>query len=183
MEIELMFEAFSRVKPTRLYTVLEFPFDDYLPRKSKALITNFIKKVNSEKEPRLLILTGHSYFDHMLEKMLDREPHGLNKQQRESFHAKLEFLNARRKFNIQTYSALKAINKLRNSFAHNAFYDLAKWDPTTIPFVQRYNLQIPIRKDLRRTFSIVLLRLSFLALFDALIQANRWLYLEDIPTS
>jgi len=183
MEIELMFEAFSRVKPTRLHTVLEFSFNDYLPRKSKALTTNLIKNINSQQEPRLLVLTGHSYFDHILEKMLDREPTSLNKQQRESFHAKLEFLNGRRKLDAQTYTGLKAINKLRNSFAHNVFYDLAKCDPTTIPFVQRYNLRIPLRKDLRHTFSIILLRLSFLALFDALIQANRWLYLEDIPTS
>jgi hypothetical protein len=183
MEIKFMFEALSRVQPSRLQKLLEFSLSDYMPRKSKALATNLIKDVSSVTEPRLLVLTGHLYFDYVLEKMLDQEPHNLNKQQRESFHAKLEFLNARSTFNHQTYAGLKAINKLRNSFAHNIFYDLTKWDPTTIPFVQLYSLRVPKRKDLLRTFNIVLLRLSFLALFDASIQSNRWLYLEDIPKS
>jgi hypothetical protein len=183
MEIKFMFEALSRVQPSRLQNLLEFSLSEYMPRKSKALITNLIKDVSSVKEPRLLVITGHLYFDYILEKMLDKEPHSLNKQQRESFHAKLEFLNTRSKFDHQTYNGLKAINKLRNSFAHNIFYDLTKWEPTTIPFVQIYNLRIPKRKDLLRTFNIVLLRLSFLAIFDALIQSNSWLYLEDIPKS
>jgi hypothetical protein len=113
--------------------------------------------------------------------MLDKESHNLNKQQRESFHAKLEFLNACNKFDFPTYICLKAINKLRNSFAHNIFYDLTKWDPKTVPFVQQYNLQVPKRRDLLRTFNMILLRLSFLALLDALIQSNRWLFLENIP--
>ena len=183
MEIKFIFEALSRVQPTKLQKLLEFSLSDYMPRKSKALTTNMIKDVSSVKEPRLLVLIGHLYFDYILEKMLDKEPHSLNKHQRESFHAKLEFLNARSKFDHHIYIGLKEINKLRNSFAHNIFYDLTKWEPTTIPFVQLYNLQVPKRKDLLRTFNIVLLRLSFLALFDALIQSNRWLYLEDIPKS
>lgn len=183
MEIKLIFEALSRVQPSRLQKILEFSLSDYMPRKSKALTTNLIKDVNSVKEPRLLVLTGHLYFDYILGKMLNKETHSLNKQQRESFHAKLEFLNACGKFDHQTYIGLKAINKLRNSFAHNIFYDITKWDSTTVPFVQHYNLRVPKRKDLLRIFNIVFLRLSFLALFDALIQSNRWLFLEDIPKS
>ena len=183
MEIKLMFEAFSRVQPSKLEQVLEFSLQDYLPRKSKALTTNLMKDITSVNEPRLLVLTGHLYFDYILEKMLDNESHSLNKQQRESFHAKLEFLNARNKFDHQTYMGLKVINKLRNSFAHDIFYDLTTWDPTSVPFVQQYNLRVPKRKDLLRTFNMVLLRLSFFAIFDALIQSNRWLFLEDIPKS
>jgi hypothetical protein len=101
MEIKYIFEALSRVQPSRLQRLLEFSLSDYMPRKSKALTTNLIKDISSVKEPRLLVITGHLYFDYVLEKILDKEPHRLNKQQRESFHAKLEFLNARSKFDFQ----------------------------------------------------------------------------------
>src|SRR6185436_2817 len=105
----------------------------------------------------------------------------LTKHQRESFYTKLNFLNRRGKFGSETYHCLMAINRLRNSFAHNIFFDLTKWDPRTIPFVQRFRLRVPKRKDLLRAFDIVLIRLTFLALLGTILEQNRWLYLENIP--
>jgi hypothetical protein len=161
--------------------VPEFPLGAFSPKKSIALTTNLIKDVNSVNEPRLLVLIGHLYFDYILGKMLDREPNNLTKRQKESFYAKLEFLNGRGKFDRHTYGCLTAINRLRNSFAHDIFYDLTKWNPTAIPYVERYQLRVPKRKGLLRAFNIIVLRLSFFALLDALIQHNRWLHLENVP--
>jgi hypothetical protein len=178
---EPMFQAFREVSSSSLPKVLEFPLHTFSPRNSKALTTNLVKDINSVNEPRLLVLTGHLYFDYILEKMLDRETNNLTPRQKESFYAKLEFLNDRGRFDSQTYQCLTAINKLRNSFAHDIFYDLAEWKPTVIPYVQRYYLRAPKRKSLLRAFNIILLRLSFFAMLDMLTQQNRWLYLEDVP--
>ncbi len=178
-----MFLAFREIQPSHLPEVLELPLNIFSPRKSKSLATNLIKDINSVNEPRLLVLVGHLYFDYILGKILDREPNNLSQKQKESFYAKLEFLNGRGKFDQQTYSCLTAINRLRNSFAHDIFYDITKWDPTIIPYVPHYGLRVPKRKSLLRAFSIMVLRLSFLALLDVLLQQYSWLYLEDVPKS
>jgi hypothetical protein len=178
-----MFQALRGIPASNLPKVLEYPLNAFSPKKSKALTTNLVKDVNSVNEPRLLTLIGHLYFDHVLGKMLDREPNGLTQRQKESFYAKLEFLNGRGKFDGQTYECLTEINRLRNSFAHDIFYDLTKWNPTAIPYVQQYKLRVPKRKGLLRAFNLIVLRLSFFALLDVLTQQNRWLYLEDVPKS
>jgi len=180
---EPMFQALREIPLPKLPKVLEFPLNTFSPKKSKALVTNLIKDVNSVNEPRLLVLIGHLYFDYILERMLDREPNNLTQRQKESFYAKLKSLNHHEKFDHQTYECLTAINRLRNSFAHNIFYDLTKWSPTAIPYVQQYKLRVPKRRDLLRAFNIIVLRLSFFALLDALTQQNRWLHLEDVPKS
>ena len=180
---EPMFRALAALPPSRLPNLLKFPLHTFSPKKSRGLTSNLIKDVNSATEPRLLVLIGHLYFDYILGKMLDREQHTLSQKQQESFFAKLEFLNACGKFDPETYECLTVINRLRNSFAHNIFFDLTKWDPNVLPYVQRYDLRVPRRKSLLIAFDIVLLRLSFLALLEVLLKTNRWLYLEDVPRS
>ena len=181
MQIETIFEALRDIPISKVPSLQKFPFNTFLPKKSKALTTNLLKDIASTNEPRLLVITGHLYFDYILERILDRLPNSMTKRQRESFYVKLEFLNRQGRFDSELYNCLMAINRLRNSFAHNIFFDLTKWDPRTIPFVRRFGLRVPKRKDLLRAFNIVLIRLSFLALLGLLIEQNRWLYLEDIP--
>jgi len=180
---EPMFRALREIPVSRLPNVLAFPLHIFSPKKSRGLTSNLIKDVHSVAEPRLLVLVGHLYFDYILGKMLDREPNNLTQRQKESFYAKLEFLNRRGKFDHQTYECLTVINRLRNSFAHNIFYDLTKWNPNALPYFQQYALRAPKRKGLLVAFNTILLRLSYLALLEVLLENNRWLYLEDIPKS
>ena len=176
-----MFEALRELPPSALPKVLEFPLEIFSRRKPKGLSSNMLKDIGSVNEPRLLVLTGHLYLDYILGKMVDREPNNLTQRQKESFYAKVEFLNTRNKFDRQTYSCLSAINKLRNSFAHDIFYDITKWNPTLIPYVQHYKLRVPKRKGLLRAFNIMVLKMSFFALVEVLFQQHRWLYLENVP--
>lgn len=180
---ELLFEALRDVPPTQLVRLLEFSHAGMMPKRSKVLVKNLLKDVFSTTEPRLLVISGHLYFDYILLQMLGREQHNLNKRQVESFYAKLEFLYKLGKLDSDTYNCLTAINKLRNSFAHNIFYDLNKWTAKSIPYVARYNLSPPRRKDLLRIFNIVVLRLSFMVEIFVLCDQNRWLHGEDIPKS
>lgn len=178
---EPMFEALRELPPCELPKVLEFPLDIFSRRKPKGLSSNMLKDIGSANEPRLLVLTGHLYLDYILGKMLDREPNTLTQRQKESFYAKLEFLNTRGKFDRQTYLCLTSINKLRNSFAHDIFYDITRWNPIVIPYVQNYKLRVPKRKSLLRAFNIMVLKMSFFALLEVLFQQYRWLYLENVP--
>ncbi|HEY9827229.1 MAG TPA: hypothetical protein V6D19_17465 [Stenomitos sp.] len=181
MEIEPLFNLLREIQFPNLIALQDTPLTSFLPRKSKGLTTNLLKDIFNVSEPMLVVIIGHLYFDYIFQRMLDREPHNLTKRQQESFYAKLEFLNMSGKFDSETYNCLLTINRLRNSFAHNVFYDITHWDPRTIPFVQKYSLRIPKQKKFLRAFDVVLLKLSFLAIFDVLLQQNQWLYLEDIP--
>jgi hypothetical protein len=180
---ELVFEALRDVPPTHLSEGLKVPYSKMVPKRSKNITKNLIKDVYTTNEPRLLVITGHLYFDYILSRMLEREQHNLSKRQSESFYAKLEFLNNLGRFDSDTYMCLTAINKLRNSFAHNIFYDLNAWDATAIPYVQRYTLTAPCRKDLLRIFNILVLRYAFLVEVVVLSTQHEWLYLERVPNA
>ena len=93
MQIETIFEALRDIPISKVPSLQNFPFNTFLPRKSKALTTNLLKDIAIANEPRLLVITGHLYFDYILERILDRVPNSMTKRQRESFYAKLEFLN------------------------------------------------------------------------------------------
>lgn len=176
-----LFSTLRDVPLTQLPLLLTHSYTELLPRSSKALLTNLFKDILSVKEPRLLVLTGHLYFDYILDRMVDKENHSLSSKQRESFYAKLEFLNKCSKFDCHTYSCLYSINRLRNNFAHNIFFDIVDWDATTIPYTSDYQLRIPKRRDLLRAFNIIVVRLTFFVLPESIIKQNKWLYLENVP--
>lgn len=155
---------------------------DFMPQKSQLIIRNLLKDIYSTEEPRLLVIIGHLYFDNLLFKMLDRETHTLNQRQQESFYSKLEFLNGLGKFDNETYITLTAINRLRNRFAHDIFHKIDDWDPTLIPYTQKYNLKIPKQKALLIAFNILLLRMTFFSLVINLSDQHRWLYWEKVPS-
>lgn len=182
-QAESLFEALREVPPTQLVGLLKFSYTRMMTKRSKIFINNLLKDVFATTEPRLLVISGHLYFDYILLRMLDREHHTLNKRQVESFHAKLEFLYKVGRFDSDTYNCLIAVNRLRNSFAHNIFYDLSNWDARSIPYVQRYDLSPPRRKHLLQVFNILVLRLSFMVEIMVLSDQNKWLYGENMPKS
>lgn len=179
--IEAMFQDLSKVPITDYPKLRDTLTIVNMPKNSKSLGNNLLKEIFSINESRLLVITGHLYFDYILEKMLDQEPNNFTVRQRESFHAKLEFLASRGKFDANTYQCLQAINRLRNMFAHNIFFDIVDWDPKLVPYTEQFNLKIPKRKHFLRAFNIVLLRMTFFAVYFILVDQNTWLYLEDVP--
>jgi len=178
---ELVFGTLRRIPLSKLPELLDVDYTASMPRRSKTLLRNLTKDVYSTKEPRLLVIIGHLYFDYVLRRMLEREPNPLTKRQSQSFHARLVFLNQRGKFDAETCECLREVNRLRNVFAHDIFYCIEKWDPTRIPYVPRFALRVPRRKDLLRAFNVIVLRATYFALFDALAEQHEWLSLEDVP--
>src|SRR5687767_9325874 len=125
------FRDLSQVSPSKYPELLKFPSYPFAKR-SKILTINLLKDVNQIEHPRLLVITGHLYFDYILYRMLDREQHNLNARQQESFHAKAKYLYNNGQLDLRTFTCLVEINKLRNLFAHQIFYDLSQWSPANI---------------------------------------------------
>lgn len=155
---------------------------EFLPKSTVYLIQHAISDVFSTDEPRLLSITAHLHLDYVLGLIVDNEKRSLNRHQRESFHAKLQFLNGRGSFHHDVYTCLVEINRLRNSFAHNMFFDISRWNPAAIPYVQKHNLTIPKRKDLLRVFCVLVLRTTFLVVLEEVVQGHNWLMFEYLPS-
>jgi hypothetical protein len=180
MKIDAIFDHFKRMPFSDFPKLQSMWLNSILPKNSKALTTNLMKDIGGVEEPRLLVITIHLYFDYILQKMLDKESHNLSKRQQESFYAKLEFLKDIGRIDPKIYSCLFALNRLRNSFAHDIFYRITDWDPKTIPFVQTHQLRIPKVKKFLKSFNMLLLRVSFLVVLADLLDQYDWLYLENV---
>ena len=76
--------------------------------------------------------------------------------------------------------AMREINRLRNRFAHDIFYDLANWDPSDIPYFARRNWKRPIRRRLLVAFNKNIIRLTMFSLLIEMAQQHRWLHLENV---
>jgi hypothetical protein len=115
------FEALKKVPLSKLPKFLDILLTIFPPRRTKVLNTKFVNDVMSIREPRLLVITGHSYLDYILVRMIEKESNQLTQWQRKSFRKKLESLNCRAKFDDDIYECLVEINRLRNLFAHDFF--------------------------------------------------------------
>ena len=110
----------------------------------------------------------------------------LSKRQRESFSAKLGPLQEVTTVDRTTLTALMALNRVRNAFAHDVFYDIVAWDPATVPYVVKHHLVVPRRRTLRRAFAIIVIRLSFMVLLERLgdcVEDGTFGYMPRVPKS
>ena len=153
----------------------------FFPQSSKIFTKNLLKDIYSTSEPMQLVIVGHLYFDYFLFRALEEV--GVNSKERryQSFKAKL---NKAQELDLLTelqYEFLVEINKLRNSFAHNVFFDVTSWDPTTLPLVRNYSLTVPKRKDLLVSFIVTHIRFGFFLLCMEAGDKNEWLALENVP--
>ena len=173
-----LFRQFAQLKPADFKKISEADLVSLLPKRSIGLSTNLLKEIFRISDPRLLALRGHLYFDHILTRMLERQ---LEHNSRLTFAQKVTKLHALGSLSRREATTLRELNKLRNAFAHQAFYDFVAWDPSDIPFVVEQPLRSPRRRDLLVAFKTVLLRLTFMCLLFELYETHRWVYLEDIP--
>ncbi|MBE7554976.1 MAG: hypothetical protein HS126_28325 [Anaerolineales bacterium] len=179
--LENSFDALRDIPLSKLPNMLDGTlFLQFLPQNTVLLTQQAIRDAFSTEEPRLLTLIAHLYLDYVLGLLLNNEKHNLNKSQQESFHAKLQFLNSIGKFQNDVYASLTEVNRLRNLFAHNIFFEITDWNPAVIPYVHKHNLVVPKRKNLLRAFSVLIIRFTFLTLLEELERDNRWLYFEYI---
>ncbi|CAQ79152.1 hypothetical protein VSAL_I1467 [Aliivibrio salmonicida LFI1238] len=85
------------------------------------------------------------YFDYFLFRALEESGINSNGRRYQSFKAKLNKSQELELLTQLQYEFLDEINKLRNRFVHNVFFDVTSWDPTTLPLVRNYSLVITLR--------------------------------------
>lgn len=184
---ENLFVKLSVIPPSKFTSeLLQTSIAQFLPHKSIRVMTNAIKDIFMTNEPRLLVLLGHLYLDYALEKVLIYQGVQLNRQQMESFFRKVESLKKLNLFHPEVINGLEVINKLRNQFAHNIFFNLTDWDPNTMPYVVKHKLKPPKAKHFRMVFILLILKFSFLTLLETLSWHSKhsaFGYLPNTPTS
>lgn len=81
----------------------------------------FLKSVGSQKDPIMMLLRAHLYSEAVLEDLIrHRLPNGevVNKKAQLEYHQKLLLVEAMGLLVTPHVAALKALNKVRNQFAH-----------------------------------------------------------------
>ena len=94
--IETFYEAMRKAPLTMLPKFLEIPFEDIMPKISRSLSSNLVKDVFVIKDPRLLVIAIHLYWDYILGRITAVYQSNLSKRDRQSFFLKLQyFFNCR----------------------------------------------------------------------------------------
>jgi hypothetical protein len=150
-------------------------------KKSKMFTSNLIQNVLTINDPMKLVIIGHLYFDYLFGRALEESGVNIKERRYQSFRAKIEKLNSLGHLDNSSYVFFTEINKLRNLFAHNIFFDITKWDPSKLPQIEKYQLSVPKRKDLLRAFSIVIIQTCYFTLCIEFSDNNHWVGLEDVP--
>jgi hypothetical protein len=151
-----------------------------LPRKSKSLSSNLAKSIFGIDDPLLLVATVHLYFDHILH--LACGHFRLSQRMRDAtFATRLGEFERSGKLPHKLASSLRALNALRNAFAHELFYDLADWNPRTFAFIDQAYRREPRHRSARRRKHLLLFRVAALELTVELHRNWRWLHLIDLP--
>jgi hypothetical protein len=157
-----------------------FALTTLLPTKASALSTNVIKDVWLIREPRLLVITIHLYFEYILGKLMERKK--LRANQRElSFSQKLRIVKEFQLLAPPLVESLRVVNQLRNNYAHEIFFDIFTWDPLQIPYMAGYSGRVPRQRQLLSNFNVIVLRLTFMALLLDITTVHRWIHLENVP--
>ncbi len=148
---------------------------------SKKVTTNLVKDVLTLTDPMKLVLTGHSYFDYLFAKVLEHATIKIKGRSYQTFKAKIDKLYALKILDNDSYLFFVEINKLRNLFAHNIFFDITEWEPSKLPQVLKYKLNIPKRKDLLKDFSVAVIQTCYFTFCLDFIEQHDWLQLENVP--
>ncbi len=159
-------------------------FSFILPNKSKALSTNFYKKIFSIENELNLVLVSHLYLERVLNEILHKNLNGFETLERKgilnSFYKKIVFLRSERITPDSILNDLLIFNQLRNRYAHELNYNLAEFDIFQFSFLKKHSKSFDIkRKSSKRTLNRILVRHSVFHLIVQLTSNHRYLHLID----
>lgn len=124
--------------------IKEYKFDNFLlmlkqflPKKTKIMGRAFLKDIVEIKDIRLLILLSHLYFENYINEILKKRLGHSSKMLDLSFSIKLEILHASKIISDDFfYTELRFINKLRNNYAHNLYFDILDYNFDKSPAIK-----------------------------------------------
>jgi len=159
-------------------------FSIALPKQSKTLNTNLIKKIFSIDEELNLILVGHLYLEKLLNGILTENLKGFEILDKRgvlnSFYKKIMFLKSEQITPNQILDDLLIFNQLRNMYAHELNYNIADFDIFKLSFLKKYASSFQIkRRSNKRILNRILVRHSIFHLLLKLTSTHSYLHLID----
>ncbi len=151
-----------------------------LPKKSKALVTNFFKVVFSIDDPLHLVIRSHLYTEVMLNAVIRKNFKNPEKIIDFSYSQKIKILYALGKLDNQLSADLSQLNQLRNKFAHNLKYDIAEFDFSKFSDLNGiYTLKDYNRKSAKKSLNLLLFKYESLFILEKMTNHFREIYLID----
>jgi len=152
----------------------------FLPKKSKALVTNFYKLIFSIDDPLHIIIRSHLYTEVMLNAVIRKNFKNPEKIIDFSYSQKIRILSAIGKLDNQLYADLSQLNQLRNKFAHNLKYDIAEFDFSKFDDLNGiYTLKDYSRKSAKKALNLLLFKYESLFILEKMTDHFREIYLID----
>ncbi|MFW1475672.1 hypothetical protein ACEWBL_23270 [Vibrio parahaemolyticus] len=179
--VDIFYRQMTSWSATYYKEFLKQDISAFFPQSSKIFTRNLLKDIHATTEPMQLVIIGHLYFDYFLFRALEESGVNCNEKRYQSFKVKLNKALELELLTQWQYEFLDEINKLRNRFAHNVFFDVTSWDPTVLPLVRNYSLVAPKRKDLLVSFVVTHIRFGFFLICMEAGDKNEWLALENVP--
>lgn len=98
------------------------------------IIESLKKDIEQTRNPRILIPITHLYLEHIFDLVLVKcwDDSNITLNERSGYSEKLKLLFARNLINKERYETLKAINVIRNEFAHSFNPDDKKIEKLTL---------------------------------------------------
>lgn len=153
----------------------------FLPKKTKILGTAFLKDIVEIKDPRLLILLSHLYFENFINEIIRKRLDSPSRILDMPFSTKLEILRATKIFDEFFYSELRFINTIRNMYAHNLYFDFLNYNFDKSPLIKSLKVLDKYRsKRVKRKLCDFILRIYLIYLVVIVTENFRETMLLDV---
>ncbi len=153
-----------------------------LPKKSKSLSMNFLKKIFSTNDNIILILLGHLYIERLLNEIIikvDSLAQSRGNDKLNTFYKKIIFLKKEKIIEDNIADDIIIMNVLRNCFAHELNYQLLNFDPWILSKLKKYQREDvePKNKKNKEVFIRIILKMYFFNILKHLSSEFRFLHL------
>lgn len=153
-----------------------------LPKSTKSLSLNFIKRTYQIKDELSLILIGHLYIERFLDEILNNKLENYIILEKagvlNSFYKKVMFLKSERFISDVIADDILIVNQIRNKYAHQLNYNLNEFDFYKFSFMKKYKgkFKVKSKRNIRILYRVIL-RLLFFSLIDSLSNRYKFLFL------
>lgn len=147
-------------------------------KSSRMLSSHLMMDMLELVEPRMLVLTGALYLEHITTRWMKNSPRGTASR---SLALRVKAMLDKRELDLVLHDDIQAVVKLRNHYVHELYFSLADWDLTTSPLLKGANPLLPKSRTMRAAKNLVLFKFLMIDIGIRLQKALPWLTLEDVP--
>ncbi|MDH4230694.1 MAG: hypothetical protein OEW04_01540 [Nitrospirota bacterium] len=148
----------------------------------KPLGSDMLRMLNREKEPLNIILNAHLFIENFLDVIIQRKfKHSqlLLQNSAFTFSMKVDVLRAKNYLDDKLYNDIKLLNRLRNKYAHDLYYDLDDFEIAALSYCEDFTKHVkPPTKAARVAAKIYMLKVVLYYLLLRL--TNRYPFIGGI---